>query len=86
MYALSPNADTGTMRETFCASMLAKAHKVAMPEKGDIVADKQYLFEVGGKSKGFGQIANIPNSYVVADGIDMGFENKIPLWMFGLLY
>ena len=38
------------------------------------------------KSKGFGQIANIPNSYVVADGIDMGFENKIPLWMFGLLY
>ena len=53
MYALSPNADTGTMRETFCASMLAKAHKVAMPEKGDIVADKQYLFEVGGKSKGF---------------------------------
>ena len=86
MYALSPNADTGTMRETFCASMLAKAHKVAMPEKGDIVADKQYLFEIGGKRKGFGQIANIPNSYVVADGIDMGFENKIPLWMFGLLY
>ena len=86
MYALSPNADTGTKRETFCASMLAKAHKIAMPQKGDIVADKQYLFEVGGKSKGFAQIANIPNSYVVADGIDMGFENKIPLWMFGLLY
>ena len=86
MYALSPNADTGTMRETFCASMLAKGHKIAMPEKGDIVADKLYLFEVGGKNKGFGQIANIPNSYVVADGIDMGFENKIPLWMFGLLY
>lgn len=86
MYALSPNADTGTMRETFCASMLAKAHKIAMPEKGDIVADKQYLFEIGGKSKGFGQIANIPNSYVVADEIDMGLGNKIPLWMFGLLY
>ncbi|MBO6306578.1 MAG: hypothetical protein J6M55_03635 [Paludibacteraceae bacterium] len=26
------------------------------------------------------------NSYVVADDIDLGFENKIPLWMFGLLY
>jgi hypothetical protein len=86
MYALSPNADTGTMRETFCASMLAQGHKIAMPQKGDIVADKHYLFEVGGKSKGFGQIANIPNSYVVADDIDMGFENRIPLWMFGLLY
>ncbi len=86
MYALSPNADAGTMRETFCASMLAKGHKIAMPEKGDIVVDKQYLFEIGGKSKGFGQIANIPNSYVVADDIDMGLGNKIPLWMFGLLY
>ena len=86
MYALSPNADTGTMRETFCASMLAQGHKIAMPQKGDIVADKQFLFEVGGKSKGYGQIANIPYSYVVADDIDMGFENKIPLWMFGLLY
>ena len=86
MYALSSNADKGTMRETFCASMLAKGHKIAMPQKGDIIADKENLFEVGGKNKGFGQIAGLPNSYVVADDIEMGFENKIPLWMFGLLY
>lgn len=86
MYALSPNADTGTLRETFCASMLAKGHKIAMPQKGDFVADKKYLFEVGGKSKGFGQIADELNSYVVADDIDMGFGNKIPLWLFGFLY
>lgn len=86
MYALSPNAEEGTKRETFCASMLAKGHKIAMPQKGDIVADKEYLFEVGGKNKTFHQIANIPNSYVVADDIDMGFMNRIPLWMFGLLY
>lgn len=86
MYALSPNADTGTLRETFCASMLAKGHKIAMPQKGDIVADKKYLFEVGGKSKGFGQIADELNSYVVADDIDMGVGNKIPLWLFGFLY
>lgn len=86
MYALSPNADTGTLRETFCASMLAKGHKIAMPQKGDIVADKKYLFEVGGKSKGFGQIADELNSFVVADDIDMGFGNKIPLWLFGFLY
>ena len=86
MYALSPKAEEGTKRETFCASMLAKGHKIAMPQKGDIVADKKYLFEVGGKNKTFHQIANIPNSYVVADDIDMGFMNRIPLWMFGLLY
>lgn len=86
MYALSPNADIGTMRETFCASMLAKGHIVAMPQHGDLLVDKHLLFEVGGKSKDYRQIANIPDSYVVADGIDMGFGNKIPLWMFGFLY
>ena len=86
MYALASNTDTGTMRETFCACMLSKGHKISMPQKGDIIADKQYLFEVGGKSKGYGQIANIPNSYIIADGIDVGFGNKIPLWLFGFLY
>ena len=86
MYALSPNADVGTLRETFCASMLAKGHKISMPQKGDIVAETLYLFEVGGKNKNHKQIANIPNSYVVADNIDIGFENKIPLWLFGMLY
>ena len=86
MYALSPNVDTGTMRETFCASMLAKGHKITMPQKGDIVADKKYLFEVGGRNKTYKQIANISDSYVVSDDIDMGFGNKIPLWLFGFLY
>lgn len=52
-----------------------------MPQKGDILVDNHYLFEVGGKNKNHKQIANIPNSYVVADNIDVGFENKIPLWL-----
>ena len=86
MYALSPNADTGTLRETFCASMLAKGHKIAMPQKGDLLVDKHLLFEVGGRTKGYKQIANIPQSYVVTDDTEMGFENKIPLWLFGFLY
>ena len=86
MYALSPNADVGTLRETFCASMLVKGYKISMPQKGDILTDNHYLFEVGGKNKNHKQIANIPNSYVVADNIDIGFENKIPLWLFGFLY
>ena len=86
MYALSPNADTGTMRETFVASMMAKGHKIAMPQKGDLLVDKHILFEVGGRTKGYKQIANISESYVVADGIDIGYENKIPLWLFGMMY
>ena len=85
MYALSPNSDVGTMRETFTANMLS-THKLAMPTKGDLMIDNNYIFEVGGKTKDYGQIANIPNSYIIADSIDVGFGNKIPLWLFGFLY
>ena len=85
MYALTESTDIGTLRETFVANMLS-SHKMAMPNTGDLKVDGKYLFEVGGKSKGFGQIADEPNSYVVADGIDVGFGNKIPLWLFGFLY
>ena len=85
MYALSENIDAGTMRETFFSSMLS-THKLCMPQKGDLLVDDKYLFEVGGKKKGYKQIADITDSYVVADGIDVGIGNKIPIWMFGMLY
>ncbi len=85
MYALSPNADLGTLRETFVSNMLSM-HKLAMPQTGDLQVDNHYLFEVGGKSKNFTQIADIPNSYIIADGIDVGIGNKIPLWLFGMMY
>lgn len=86
MYALSRNADAGTLRETFCACMLSQGHNIAMPQKGDIMVDKKYLFEIGGKSKKYNQIAGIEQSFVVCDNVELGFENKIPLWLFGLLY
>ena len=86
MYALSPNADTGTLRETFCACMLSQSHNIAMPQKGDIVVDKKYLFEIGGRSKKYNQIAGIEHSFVVCDDVELGFENRIPLWLFGFLY
>lgn len=85
MYALSPNSDIGTLRETFTANMFC-IYKQSMPNKGDLLIDNKYIFKVGGKTKDFGQIANIPNSYVIADGIDVGFGNKIPMWLFGFLY
>ena len=85
MYALSPHTDIGTVRETFVANMLA-SHRLSMPEMGDVLVDDKYLFEVGGKKKGYHQIADFPNSFVVADGIDVGIGNKIPLYLFGMLY
>ena len=66
--------------------MLSVNHKLCMPNKGDLLVDGKYLFEVGGRNKDYHQIANEENSFVVRDSIDVGAFNRIPLWMFGLLY
>lgn len=87
MYALVPNPEIGAVRETFFANqMRAAGISVAAPEKGDFIVDGKWLFEVGGESKTFKQIAGIENSFVVNDGVETGIGNKIPLWLFGFLY
>ena len=57
-----------------------------MPPKGDFLVDGKYLFEVGGEGKTFDQIADIPDSYLAVDDIETGYDARVPLWMFGLLY
>ena len=44
-----------------------------MPNQGDLLIDGRWLFEVGGKNKGFKQIKGIEDSFVVSDGIDIGY-------------
>jgi len=55
-------------------------------QKGDFKVDGKWIFEVGGEGKTFEQIANLPNSYVLADDIESPRGNKLPLWMIGMLY
>jgi hypothetical protein len=86
MYALTPKVDIGTLRETFFCNQLSQAHEVRYPKAGDFLVDRKYLFEVGGKGKNFDQIKDIPNSYLAVDNTEVGHRNRIPLWMFGLLY
>ena len=50
------------------------------------IFDNKYTFEVGGKNKTTKQIAGIEKAFIVSDDIDYGFQNKIPLWIFGFLY
>ena len=87
MHALVPMPDIGAVRETFFANQLrAAGHGVESPEQGDFVVDGKWLFEIGGRGKGFGQIKDKPDSFVANDGIELGIGNKIPLWLFGFLY
>ena len=86
MYALSPKIDVGTLRETFFIDQLSAIGTIQMPLKGDFLVNGKYLFEVGGESKEFDQIAGIPDSYLAIAGIETGYSVRIPLWMFGLLY
>ena len=80
------NTDIGNMRETFFLNQLSYNHTVEYPNSGDFWVDKKYLFETGGKGKTGKQIKDTGNSYIVADNIEYGFDKKIPLWMFGMLY
>lgn len=87
MNALVATPDTGAMRETFFANqLLAADHAVLAPDKGDFVVDGKWLFEIGGEGKGFRQIKDERDSFVVNDGVETGIDNKIPLWLFGFLY
>jgi len=80
------NTDIGNIRETFFLNQLSYNHVVEYPNNGDFWIDKKYLFEIGGKSKSGKQIKDTSNAYIAADNIEYGFDKKIPLWLFGMLY
>jgi predicted AAA+ superfamily ATPase len=85
-YAYCKDPQLGTIRETFFASMLKVDHLLQASKKGDFLVNDRYTVEIGGKNKSFKQIKDMPDSFVVADDIEIGFGNKIPLWLFGFLY
>ena len=88
LYALAEgNVEIGTARETFCINQLRVHHNVEYSKKqGDFRVDGKYTFEIGGQSKGFGQVAGVSASYVLADDIETPFGRKLPLWIIGFLY
>ena len=88
IYALAPTkVDIGTLRETYAIGSLSESHAVEYGKtQGDFKVDGKYTFEIGGRSKGFSQIAGVKDSFVFADDWDMPDGAKLPLWMLGFLY
>lgn len=86
-FAIAPkNTNIGNLRETFFINQLSYNHQINYTNKTDFKVDEEIYFEVGGKNKTNKQIAILDNAFIVADDIEHGFQNKIPLWLFGFLY
>jgi hypothetical protein len=87
MFTLSPsNTNIGNARETFFANQVGYKNKLSYHEKTDFLVNNLHAFEIGGKDKSKKQILGVENAFIVADGIEYGYQNKIPLWLFGFLY
>lgn len=88
LYALATTpVQIGTARECLVVNQLSYMHTVEYGKtNGDFKIDGKWVVEVGGEKKSFSQIADLPNSYVLADNIEMPHGAKIPLWMIGLTY
>ena len=85
--ALGSRQNIGTLRECFVVNQLSAGHMVEYGKnQRDFLVDGIITFEVGGQDKTFDQIANIPNSYILADSMEFPVGKKLPLWIVGLLY
>lgn len=78
----SIEVNIGTVRETFFVTCF---DNIYYSDIGDFIVD-DYIFEIGGKNKKFNQIKDLENSYLIIDTDYCVEKNKIPLWLFGLLY
>lgn len=87
LYALALSAvEKGTARETFFVNQLSQGHIVEYGRQADFRIDGKYTIEVGGQSKDGKQIASLSEAFIAADDMEYALGNKIPLWLFGMLY
>lgn len=85
--ALGTQTNIGTLRDCFVVNQLSNNHVVEYGKSnGDFKVDGKIIFEVGGRDKSFEQIANIKDSYILADSMEHPIGKKLPLWIIGLLY
>jgi len=87
MYNLGgEKTDIGNVRETFMYNQLIQVARVYASKYGDFLVNDKITLEIGGKNKGNKQIRNVPEAYIVKDGIEAGSGKTIPIWLFGFLY
>jgi hypothetical protein len=93
--AISNEVNVGNLRETFFVNQIKSYfydekklidENILLSNYGDFLVNGKYTVEIGGKNKSFNQIKDLQNSFIAVDNIEVGFGNKIPLYLFGFLY
>ena len=77
---------TGNLRETFFVNQVRSTQTIHYTEPADFIINQKYTIEVGGKGKDTTQLRNTENAFLAIDGIEMGTQKRIPLWLFGFMY
>lgn len=85
MYPMRPSqVGEQTVRETFFYNILHKDNRLNKGERNaQFLVNQKYNFRIEGEN--IRRRAN-PDLYYAVDMIETGYENKIPLWLFGFLY
>ena len=79
-----PRQDRQDVIDTFFVNSMWKDHVVHKGAKGwSFLVDGQVNFKVSIQE---GKTRVQPDSFYAVDGLDIGHDNVIPLWMFGMLY
>ena len=79
-----PRQDRQDVIDTFFVNSMWKDHVVHKGAKGwSFLVDGDINFKV---STVEGKTRQQPDSFHAVDGLDIGHDNVIPLWMFGMLY
>jgi len=94
-FAYLDKPSAGIIRESFVLKILKNINyknlgftDIILPNYWDFLFEykgKRYLFEVGWANKTNKQIKWIKNSFVIADDILIWEDNKIPMWLLGLI-
>lgn len=76
------NSILGSLLECFLVNQVSKKNLVTAGKKVDFVLEEDFKVEVGGRSKK----TVSSDIWMAKDGIEIGTDREIPLYLFGFLY
>jgi predicted AAA+ superfamily ATPase len=82
----SPIPSRDTLVKTFVMNQVGIQHPLKLAKYDTLDLDGKWFLAIETSRKLTSKRYSQPNTYVIADGLEVGHENKIPLWMVGLGY